>query len=594
MSIAPDPSTRFLDDPPDWWASPARAAGAYLAVSLAWILLSDRVIVWAGLDPAAAGWVQSAKGMGFVGLTAAVVYWLVARKVREAARHRDRLRTVVAAMSDGLVVADRAGTMIVTNPAAERIFGSADGDGRPLAGYVGTYALAPPGGPPLGYDDWPLNRVLRGDRVADLELVVRRSDTGREVDVLFNGVPVRGPDGRVELAVVTMHDMTDRRRLEDQLRQAQKMEAVGRLAGGIAHDFNNLLTVILGFSDTLLAENDLPAAVRPRVEEIRRAGERASGLTRQLLAFSRREVVAPRLVSVDAVVRGVEGMLRRVIGEDIRVETALGAGPAAVWADPGRLEQVLMNLAVNARDAMPAGGRLTIETGPVEVRPGDPPPAGLRPGEYVRLAVTDTGVGMPPEVAARAFEPFFSTKEPGRGTGLGLAVVHGVATQAGGAAAVASAPGRGTTVTVYLPRAAGPAPQPDQPGRKAAAPRGTETVLLVEDEPGVRALAGQALRAAGYTVLEAADGAAAVRAAHGHPGPIHLLVTDVVMPGENGRAVADRLRQSRPGLRVLYVSGYTDDTVVHHGVQQAGVEFLQKPFTPSVLAQRVRAVLDKA
>jgi CheY-like chemotaxis protein len=368
------------------------------------------------------------------------------------------------------------------------------------------------------------------------------------------------------------------------------MEAVGRLAGGVAHDFNNLLTVINGFCEVLLAELPAGDPRRESVAAIRGAGERAAGLTGQLLAFSRKAIVAPKVLDLNDVVDSVGKMLRRLIGEDVILTTSLAPGLDRVKADPGQVEQVLMNLAVNARDAMPAGGRLMIETGNLELREGARYP-GLAPGRYVRLAVSDTGHGMTEEVKARVFDPFFTTKEPGKGTGLGLATVYGIVETYGGHVAVDSEVGAGTTFTILLPAEEAAADRPAGEVQQVA-PRGTETVLLVEDDGAVRRLAQIALEALGYTVLEAASSADAVLAAEVHPGPVHLLLTDVVMPGQGGREVARAVRARHPEVKVLYVSGYTDDAVVRHGVLEATDAFLQKPFTPRRLARKVRAVLD--
>jgi two-component system cell cycle sensor histidine kinase/response regulator CckA len=406
--------------------------------------------------------------------------------------------------------------------------------------------------------------------------------------------PVRDEAGRLTHFVGVQADVTARRRLEEQYRQAQKMEAVGQLASGIAHDFNNLLTVINGFSDLLLQSLSPADPSWELLAEIHGAGERAAGLTRQLLAFSRRQVLAPRVLDLNAVAADTETMLRRLIGEDVRLATVPGPGLWPVRADPGQVEQVLLNLAVNARDAMPTGGRLTIETRNVEL---DDEYAranhGARPGPHVLLAVSDTGCGMTDEVKARIFEPFFTTKGPGKGTGLGLATVYGIVTQSGGHVEVDSEAGLGTTFKVYLPRGEGPVAGSGPGAGAPAQPRGAETVLMVEDDPGVRALNRRILARCGYTVLEAGDGDEAALAAVRHAGPIHLLMTDVVMPGQGGRAVAERLLERQPGLKVLYVSGYADDAVVRHGVQREAMNFLQKPFTPTALAHMVREVLDR-
>jgi two-component system, cell cycle sensor histidine kinase and response regulator CckA len=408
-----------------------------------------------------------------------------------------------------------------------------------------------------------------------------------------NAVPTLDADGRLTGFQGADRDITERLRLEADLRQAQKMEAIGRLAGGVAHDFNNLLTVINGFSEMLLGDPTLDPNGRDLVAEIARAGDQAAALTRQLLAFSRKQVLAPRTLDLNVLVREMERMLVRLIGADVALSSSLDPDLGRVRADPGQLEQVLLNLAVNARDAMPDGGYLTVETRNVhldaeysQVSPG------LVPGPYVLLAVTDTGVGMTPEVKAKIFEPFFTTKEPGKGTGLGLATVFGVVEQSGGHVEVYSEPGRGTSFKVYLPRLTDGSDTPSSVDGWLIVPRGTETILLADDDPGVRALSRLALQSYGYTVLDAADGDEAVRVGQAHTGPIHLLVTDLVMPRAGGREVAERLGPIHPESRVLFLSGYTDDALVRHGVLEAGVAFLHKPFTPTTLARKVREVLD--
>jgi nitrogen-specific signal transduction histidine kinase len=390
-----------------------------------------------------------------------------------------------------------------------------------------------------------------------------------------------------------MADVGDRKRLEAQYRQAQKMEAVGQLAGGVAHDFNNMLTIMLGYAEMLegqLADREAAELLR----EIGRAGQRAAAITRQLLAFSRKQVLDPRVVSLNAIVLDMEKMLGRLIGEDVALTTALEPELWQVRVDPGQIEQVIMNLAVNARDAMPQGGRLTLETANVTL---DTSYARthpyVQPGNYALLAMTDTGCGMDEATRARVFEPFFTTKEKGKGTGLGMATVYGIIKQSGGHIEVYSEPAHGTTLKVYLPAIA-EAAAPDGSARApAAACRGTETVLLVEDEEALRILARQVLKSHGYEVLEAIHGDEAMRVADAHSGPIHILVTDVVMPLIGGRQLAERLRSVRPQTKVLFMSGYTDDAIVRHGILEAQAEFLQKPFTPSALARKVREVLDR-
>ena len=409
-----------------------------------------------------------------------------------------------------------------------------------------------------------------------------------DVDLVARPLEFANRHARLVLA----RDVSAQRQLEEQLRQSQKMEAVGQLAGGIAHDFNNLLTAILGSTQLLLHNTPVGDARREDAEEIRHAGLRAAELTRQLLAFSRRQVLAPKVLDVNAVVANMDRMLRRLLGEDIELATSLDPDAGAVNADPGQLEQVLLNLAVNARDAMPGGGRLSIGTTRVTLHEEHVERRHRMPaGDYVCLAVADTGVGMDETTQAHLFEPFFTTKEVGKGTGLGLATVYGIVKQSGGYIWVYSEAGHGTTVKIYLPRVPGvaespvPAPEPQQ------VRGGDETVLLVEDAAPVRTLARRSLEARGYRVLEAADGPSALQLSARHLDGIDILVTDVVMPGMSGRELAERLAPERPSMKVLYTSGYTDDAMVRQGVLSAGVAFLQKPFVPDTLARKVREVL---
>ena len=377
------------------------------------------------------------------------------------------------------------------------------------------------------------------------------------------------------------------------LYQSQRMEAIGQLAGGVAHDLNNLLTVILGQSDLLLADLSESDPLRGSIEEINQAGERAAGLTRQLLAFSRRQALQPRVLDLNAIVISVGRMLRRLIGENIELSTHLDPGLGRVLADPGRIEQVIVNLVVNARDAMPHGGKLTIETANVDLgQTGGHQHLSVCSSPYVMLVVSDTGHGMDEKTQSRIFEPFFTTKEQGKGTGLGLSTVHGIVKQSGGQIRVFSEPGHGTVFQVYLPRVDDPltvaGPYPDPP----RALRGRETVLLVEDDEGVRRVISQILKGYGYHLLEAANGDEALLAAERWTGPIQLMITDVLMPGMSGRELARRLADRRPDLRVLYTSGYTDEAIVRHDALGAGIAFIQKPFTPEALAQKAREVLD--
>jgi two-component system, cell cycle sensor histidine kinase and response regulator CckA len=381
---------------------------------------------------------------------------------------------------------------------------------------------------------------------------------------------------------------------EEQFRQSQKLEAVGQLAGGIAHDFNNLLTVITGYGDLILNRLSGHDPLRPKVEEIRKAAERATSLTSQLLAFSRKQTLQPVVLDLNSLVTDVSKMLRRLIGEDIEFITLLRPEAGRVNADPGQLEQVLMNLVVNARDAMPQGGKIIIETAKVESdRAYADLHVGVQPGKYVMLAVSDTGTGMDEETQAHIFEPFFTTKEVGKGTGLGLSTVYGIVKQSEGHIWVDSELGKGTTFKIYLPLVEEEGDGHKRAAEPAALPRGTETLLLVEDEAMVRALTCTILEEYGYRVLEAANGEEALRICEQHCVDIQLMLTDVVMPLMSGRELANRVKTICPHLCVLYMSGYTDDVIVHHGVLDPGTSFLEKPFTPEALARKVREVLDQ-
>ena len=422
----------------------------------------------------------------------------------------------------------------------------------------------------------------------------KKDGTVFDVHVTSSALLFAGRPASLAMAI----DITERKRaaaalekLESQLRQSQKMEAIGQLAGGVAHDFNNLLGVIIGYSELLLRDISPGSPAQRRLNEVRSAAERAADLTKQLLAFSRRQVLQPRVVDLNAAVSETVTMLSRVIGENIEVATSLAPDLRRVMADPAQIHQVILNFAVNARDAMAGGGRLSLATRNVEIAPGDAGHPDVPPGSYVLLLVGDTGHGMPREVLDHMFEPFFTTKEKGRGTGLGLATVYGVVTQSGGHVAVESDVGRGTTFKVYLPFA-DHAPVPDlAPARKGSRP--SETVLLVEDAAPLREMVQEILEAEGYAVLSAEDAEKALQVAAAHGGAIALAITDVVMPGMSGPEVAARLVALRPGLRVIFMSGYTDEAIGNAGVLDAGTHFIQKPFSADALLRKVREVLDQ-
>jgi PAS domain S-box-containing protein len=405
--------------------------------------------------------------------------------------------------------------------------------------------------------------------------------------------PLRDSEGKIQGVIGVALDVTERERLTDQLRQSQKMQAVGELAGGVAHDFNNLLMVVKGHAQLLLDRIPDSSPLRPSAEQVEKAADRAATLTRQLLAFSRKQVLQARVLDLNDAVAGMIKMFSRVIGENIEMAFIPGGQLGRVKADPGQIEQVLLNLVVNARDAMPGGGRLTIETSNVELDSRYAAThTSVEPGQYVMLTVTDTGCGMDAETQRRMFEPFFTTKGPGKGTGLGLATVYGVVKQSGGYVYVYSELERGTTFKIYLPQVTAELDKLAPEAQKKKSPRGSETILFVEDEQSVRELVRDYLVAAGYCLLEAPDGTQALKVAAAHPGPIHLLITDVVMPHLSGPELATKLTAQRPNVKVLFISGYTDDTVFRHGVLEGGVAFLQKPFNLKALSQKIREVLS--
>jgi len=497
------------------------------------------------------------------------------------------LATLIEASPLAIVTFDPEGIVTMWNPAAERIFGWSESEA------LGSHLPFVPAEKQAEFRGLR-KRAMQGEVFTEPELHRRRAD-GSPIVVSVSTSPLRRPDGTIYGIMSILTDITYVRSMEEQLRQSQKMEAVGRLAGGVAHDFNNLLTAISGYSDLLLHRLPAYSTLRRNVEEIRKAGDRAAALTRQLLAFSRRQVLQPKVLDLNTVVTNMGQMLHRLIGEDIELATDLSPSLSLVKADPGQIEQVIVNLAVNARDAMPDGGRITIATADADLShayaAAHPE---VRPGPHVLLSVADTGHGMSDETQAHLFEPFFTTKERGKGTGLGLATVYGIVQQSGGHIRVNSATNRGSTFLIYLPRVEAPedsAQTGDRPPLPHPSP-GTETILLAEDEDVVRQLAREILSGNGYKVLDAGNGREALLISEAHRGEIHLLLTDVVMPKMSGRELTERIRPLRPGLRILYMSGYTDDAILRHGVLEDGIPFLQKPFTPEELARKVREVLD--
>src|SRR5882724_1187316 len=505
------------------------------------------------------------------------------RALREANEH---LAAVIQSSPLAIYTLDPASTVRTWNRAAEALYGwqAAEVIGRPL----------PTVGQDLEDHARLRDRVLRGEALRGVE-VTRRKKDGTLVNISLSVAPLHDAAGQVTGMLSLAADITEMRQLEVQYRQAQKMEAVGRLAGGIAHDFNNLLTAIIGTTALVLEDLGLESRVRLDIQEIEKAAKRAAGLTRQLLIFSRQQVLEPRALDLNALVGNLEKMLQRLIGEDVELVTKPAASLGAVRADAGQLEQAIVNLVVNARDAMPQGGRLTIETADVELDRGyvvgHVP---TQPGPYVLLAISDTGVGMDGATKARLFEPFFTTKEPGRGTGLGLATVYGIVKQSGGYIWVYSEPGHGTTFKIYLPRVAETPVAPESTTGTPTQVGGSETLLVVEDQEEVRKLTKRVLAARGYTVLAARNGAEALEIVDRHATQIHLMITDVVMPGMNGRELAQLACARRSDLKVLYVSGYTGEAVLQHRLLEPGVAFLQKPFTPDVLARKTREVLDSS
>ncbi|MGK2855888.1 MAG: ATP-binding protein [Thermoanaerobaculia bacterium] len=504
-------------------------------------------------------------------------------------RFEDDLATTLDCMADAVISTDIEGRVVRMNPSAELLTGWTEEEGRgrsldELVRFLDQRTRHPVAN--------VAEKVLReGLLVRFAHHTLLESRDGATRPVASSGAPIRDASGAVRGVVIVLRDMKEEYALTAMLQRAQKMEALGSLAAGVAHDFNNLLTVISGYSDILLGRLPPADPARGPIGQIKKAGEQAIVLTRQLLAFSRQQVLEPVVLNISGVVTAMHDMLARVVGERVEMASACEPGLANVLVDPGKLEQVIMNLVVNARDAMPEGGRLTIEASNVELDEAYADAhAEVKPGCYVMLAVSDTGCGMDAETQAQIFDPFFTTKAEGKGTGLGLATVFGIVRQSGGHIWVYSERDHGTMFKVYLPVVEQEASPRKLPVAERP-PGGTETILVVEDDELVREITVEALRGCGYEILEAADGREAIEICEARSGAIDLLIADSVMPGMSGRVVAERIAAARPGIKVLFVSGYSEDTVIRHGLVESAIAFLQKPFSAAALAKKVREVL---
>ncbi len=509
---------------------------------------------------------------------------------REALRRHERLlRQIIDANPSLIFVKDWDGRFVLVNQATAEIYGTTveslvgktDADFNPNAEEVAHFLR----------DDRDVMASGQPKFIGEERVTNPTTKEPRWFQTIK--VPLRMPDVETSTLLGVATEITERKRLEEQLMQSQKMEAVGQLAGGVAHDFNNILTAIVGYTDLLAAELVGQEHQLEDLEEIRKAARRAAALTRQLLAFSRKQVLEPRIIDVNGVVLNLDKMLRSLISENIELKTNLADNLAAARADPNQIEQVIMNLAINARDAMPDGGTVTIETRNATLDDAYAAQhVSVIPGEYVMLAVTDTGCGMDAKTQSRIFEPFFTTKPAGRGTGLGLSTVYGIVKQTGGNIWLYSEPGKGTTFKIYLPAIAALSEDIGKVAPAEAVRRGGGTVLVVEDDEQLRRLTHRALASQGYTVLEADRGSTALDIARRHKGEIDLLLTDVIMPDTNGPKLAETIRAARPGLRVLYMSGYPDGAIASHGMLEPGVAYLAKPFTTEAITRKVREVLE--
>ena len=525
-------------------------------------------------------------------LQIAIEIGLYKHKMNRRLRENEQwLAATLGCIGDGVIATDEQGRVRLVNVLAEQLTGWTQAealgrDVREVFHIVEEKTRQPVSNPVL-------EALVKGEPTDLAPHTILMNKAGSEFPIDDSAAPIWDVNGKVVGAVLVFRDITERRRLEEHLRQAQKMEAIGRLAGGIAHDFNNIMTIIMGFSEILLLNSQTNTEAKDSLRAIHEAGKRAAALTQQIMAFSRKQMLVPCVLNLNSVVRDMSVMVKRLIGSNIEFVTESAPDLGQVKADPTQIGQVILNFAANARDAMPKGGRLTVATSNAVL--GDETTrkhSDVMPGRYAMLSISDNGCGMSEDVLAHIFEPFFTTKGVGQGTGLGLATVYGIVKQSGGHIEVSSKVGEGTTFRVYLPLIEEPASMPDSQETRLAA-KGHETILLVEDEDTVRQMTKMILDERGYRVLEASNGLEGLAVAEGHRGPIHLLMTDLVMPKLAGREMAERILALRPELRVLFMSGYTEDVIVLQGVESASANFLQKPFTLAGLTNKVREVLDR-
>jgi PAS domain S-box-containing protein len=504
------------------------------------------------------------------------------------------LNSILDSMGEGVIAVAQSGHVLLFNRRARQILGMQLEGTLPVDWMARCGLRQADGRSEIPRDQDPLLRAMRGEPMLETELFVR-APKGPGTRVAVSATALLDEEGKLAGGIALLRDVTRQRSLEQQLTQAQKMEAVGRLAGGVAHDFNNLLAVILSYGELVRGETAPDGSARSDMGELIAAAQRAAGLTRQLLAFSRQQIARPQAVKLNDIGSNLEKMLRRVIGEDVELVTQYAAALGTVMADPGQIEQIIVNLAVNARDAMPQGGRLTIETANVRLDEAYAAShSGVVPGEYVRLSVRDTGTGMDAETKRQIFEPFFTTKEVGVGTGLGLSTVYGIVQQSAGRIWVDSEPGNGSTFEIYLPRVDAVEKAPERPTPVPSATKGSATILLIEDDYAVRRVAVRILRDIGYVVLDAPSAGEARRLCATHGPSIDVLLTDVVMPEIRGPALAKELSAGNPRMRVIYMSGYPGAGVVQDSVLEAGANFIEKPFSPTSLVEKVREVLAQA